>query len=140
MKIMIAFDGSDYTKRMLDYLAAGDEIFGPRHDYTVIHSVHAVPRTAPSYFGTTAVKRHYEAEAGAVLEPVRAFLDVHGIEAEYVDKVGQAAPRIAELAEEGRFDLLVMGSRGHGNRANLLLGSVATKVLALCTIPVLLVR
>ena len=33
-----------------------------------------------------------------------------------------------------------MGSHGHGTLANLVLGSVATKVMALCSTPVLLVR
>jgi nucleotide-binding universal stress UspA family protein len=33
-----------------------------------------------------------------------------------------------------------MGSRGHGEIANMVLGSVATKVLARCSVPVLLVR
>jgi nucleotide-binding universal stress UspA family protein len=33
-----------------------------------------------------------------------------------------------------------MGSHGHGTMANLVLGSVATRVLAACKTPVLLVR
>jgi len=35
---------------------------------------------------------------------------------------------------------LMMGSHGHGNLANVVMGSVATKVLASCKLPVLLVR
>ncbi|HNI85575.1 MAG TPA: universal stress protein, partial [Ottowia sp.] len=33
-----------------------------------------------------------------------------------------------------------MGSRGHGALGGLVMGSVATKVLASCEVPVLLVR
>jgi nucleotide-binding universal stress UspA family protein len=33
-----------------------------------------------------------------------------------------------------------MGSHGHGSLSNLVLGSVATKVLAQCGTPVLLIR
>jgi nucleotide-binding universal stress UspA family protein len=36
--------------------------------------------------------------------------------------------------------LLVMGSHGHGTLGNLVMGSVATQVLAHCKVPVLLVR
>ena len=36
--------------------------------------------------------------------------------------------------------MLVMGSHGHGSLGSLVLGSVASKVLAQCTTPVLLVR
>ena len=41
---------------------------------------------------------------------------------------------------KGRFDLVVMGSRGHGSFVNLVLGSVATKVLSETQVPVLLIR
>ena len=41
---------------------------------------------------------------------------------------------------QGRFDLVVMGSRGHSEVVNMVLGSIATKVLANCSVPVLLVR
>jgi len=33
-----------------------------------------------------------------------------------------------------------MGSHGHGSVGNLVMGSVATKALAACKVPVLLVR
>ena len=47
---------------------------------------------------------------------------------------------IAKLAEDGRFDMVVMGSHGHGAWANLVMGSVTTQVLANCKVPVLIVR
>ena len=67
-------------------------------------------------------------------------LEQQGIEASFVYKVGHAADQIARFATEGKFDVLVMGSRGHGELMNLVLGSVATQVLARCSTPVLLVR
>ena len=39
MKILLAIDGSLVTKRMLSYVAAHDELFGPSHDYTVVNVV-----------------------------------------------------------------------------------------------------
>ena len=63
-----------------------------------------------------------------------------GITATFVHKVGHPADEIAALAKAGGFDLLIMGSHGHGVLKNLVLGSVATKVLAQCSVPVLLVR
>lgn len=140
MKILLAVDGSDYTKRMLSYLAAHEELLGRRHEYTVIHSVHAVPSHAASYVGAANVKQVYDEEAEAVFRPVRAFLHLQGIEATFVQRAGRAAQSIASVAEDGKFDLLVMGSHGHGNLANLVLGSLASKVLALCMTPVLIVR
>ena len=71
---------------------------------------------------------------------VRAFFAQQRPEATFVHSVGHVAESIADLAQEGKFDLIVMGSRGHSDVVNLVLGSVATKVLAKCTVPVLLVR
>ena len=140
MKILVAADGSPYTKRMLAYLAAHDELLGPKHDYTVIHSVLAVPPRAVHFVGSDVVAKYYEEEAEAVFGPIRKFFQQQGIEARFVRTISHAGASIAKLAEEGRFDLLVMGSRGHGELANLVLGSVATKVLAKCSTPVLLIR
>jgi nucleotide-binding universal stress UspA family protein len=57
-----------------------------------------------------------------------------------VHTIGNAAESIASLARDGRFDLVILGSHGHGEVLNLVLGSVATKVLARCSAPVLIVR
>ena len=140
MKILVAVDGSVYTKRMLAFLAAHDEWLGPKHAYTVIHGVLAVPHRAAAFVGQQVVQQFYESDAETVFRPIRAFFEQQGIEASFVHTVGHAAGAIAHLAEEGKFDLVVMGSRGNGEIVNMVLGSVATKVLAKCTVPVLLVR
>lgn len=140
MKILIAVDGSAYTKRMLAYLAAHDEWFGPKHSYTVVHGVLAVPHRAAAFVGQNVVREFYESDAELVFHPIRAFFAQQGLEATFVHTVGHVAESIAELAEDGKFDLVVMGSRGHSDIANLVLGSVATKVLAKCSVPVLLIR
>jgi nucleotide-binding universal stress UspA family protein len=140
MKILIAADGSPYTKRMLAYLAAHDELFGAKHDYTVVHSVLAVPHRAAAFVGSDAVRKFHEDDAEAVFKPIRAFFEQNGIQVNCAHTIGRAGESIAKLAEEGKFDLVVMGSHGHGELRNLVLGSVVTQVLARCTVPVLLIR
>jgi nucleotide-binding universal stress UspA family protein len=140
MKILIAVDGSAYTKAMLAYVAAHDEWLGTKHQYTVIHGVLAVPHRATAFASHEVVREYCESDAETVFRPIRAFFQQQGAEARFVHTVGHVAESIAALAEEGRFDLLVMGSRGHGDLANLVLGSVATKVLAKCSVPMLLIR
>ena len=75
-----------------------------------------------------------------MLGPAAKFLARHGIDAKSSWKVGHAGEQIAKLAESGKFDLVVMGSHGHSALGNLVMGSVATNVLAHCKVPVLLVR
>ena len=140
MKILIAVDGSDYTKRMLAYIAAHDEWLGAAHEYTVVHSVLAVPHRAAAFVGAAAVRGFYDDDAEIVFRPIRAFFEQQGMKATFSHTIGHAAKSIAAMADEGRFDLLIMGSRGHGDWVNLVLGSVATQVLASCRTPVLLIR
>jgi nucleotide-binding universal stress UspA family protein len=53
---------------------------------------------------------------------------------------GDPAAQIVAFADDQHADLIVMGSRGHGRLAGLLLGSVAQKVLGHAMCPVLVVR
>lgn len=50
------------------------------------------------------------------------------------------AKQIVEAAEKNDCDLIFMGSHGRGGLGQLLLGSVTTKVLSSCQIPVLVYR
>jgi len=140
MKILLAVDGSAYTKRMLGYIAAHDEWLGARHQYTALHCVAPLPHQVAALEGLDVVQRYYDDDAEAVLRPIREFFRMQGLEATFVHEIGSAAERIAAMAEGGGYELLVLGSHGHGALANLTLGSVATKVLALCRTPVLLIR
>ncbi len=57
-----------------------------------------------------------------------------------VDHVGpQPAHEIADIAREVGADLIVMGTRGHGPIAGLLLGSVALRLLHIAPCPVVAV-
>ena len=140
MKILIAVDGSPCTKRVLAYLAAHDDWLGAQHAYTVVHGVGAIPHRAAAFLDTEQVRSYYEDDAEIVFKPIRAFFAMHGIKAKFVLRIGPVAANIAKLAEQGRFDLLLMGSHGHGASAGLVMGSTATRVLSLCSVPVLLVR
>ncbi len=140
MNILLAADGSPYTKRMLAYVAAHDEWLGSLHHYVVLTAVPAIPPRAAAVLDREVVKGYYRDEAEKVFKPIRAFFKQRRIEAEFVSKVGHAADVVVKHASSGSFDLLLMGSHGHGSMVNLVMGSVATKVLANCKVPVLLVR
>ena len=131
MKILLAVDGSTYTKRALAYLAAHDEWLGTHHAYTVFHAAAPIPHRAAAFQEVDDVRALYEKDAEAVLKPVRKFFDMHGIPASFVFRIGPPARQIAQLATRGRYDLVIMGTHGHGSVAGLVMGSVATKVLPL---------
>ncbi len=140
MKILLAVDGSAYTKKMLAYLTTHDEVFSPKSDYTLFSVQSPLPPRARAAVGKEVADGYHAEEAAKVTAPVVKFLQRHGIEAAVVHKVGAAGELIAKAAEAGQFDLVMMGSHGHSALGNLVMGSVATRVLAHCTVPVLLVR
>ncbi|RZU00754.1 universal stress protein [Rivibacter subsaxonicus] len=140
MKILLAVDGSAFTKRMLAYFAANAEWLGAGHEITVLTVVPAVPARAAAVIERAQLLEYYADEAEKVLKPVRRFLAREDLKLDFVHKVGPAAETLAKTAAAGRFGLVVMGSQGHSALGNLVLGSVATGVLAKCSVPVLLVR
>lgn len=140
MKILLAVDGSPYTQKMLDYLASQPAFLGTSHQYTAIAVQPLLPARARAALGKQVVDQYYQDEAHKVLDPVCKFLSEHGIHAERVDQVGPVAESIAKVAQEGNYDLLIMGTHGHGSLGKLVMGSVSTQVLASSTVPVLLIR
>lgn len=139
MKVLLAVDGSPYTKKMLAYLAAND-MFSTKNEYTALTAQLALPTQARTALGKELVAKYYEDEGLRVMAPVKKFLERHGVTPQCLWKTGKPGELIAKIATEGKFDLVVMGSHGHGALVNLVVGSVATQVLASCKTPVLIVR
>ncbi|HAJ11441.1 MAG: universal stress protein [Hydrogenophaga sp.] len=140
MKILLAVDGSAYTKKMLAYLTTHLEVFNAQSEFTVFTVQMPLPPRARAAVGAEVANSYYAEESAKVTEPVLKFLGRHGIEAKVVTKVGSPGELIAKTADTGKYDLVIMGSHGHSALGNLVMGSVATKVLANCKTPVLLVR
>ena len=140
MKILLSVDGSSYTKRMLAYLVTHDEVFHTNNEFTVLTVQPPIPNRARAAVGKEVVDNYYSSESEKVISPVYKFLLRHGIDAKTVTKVGQIGETIGKFADDGKFDMLIMGSHGHGTIVNMVMGSVATKVLANSKTPVLLIR
>ncbi|MCK6427229.1 MAG: universal stress protein [Burkholderiaceae bacterium] len=139
MKILVCVDGSEYTKRMVAYWAAHDEWLRG-HEFTVLTVVQALPPRAAATLDRELLNSYYADEGDKIFRPIRAFLDRQGISATYLSKTGSVADVIARTAVEEGFELIMMGSHGHSELGTLVMGSVATRVLASCRTPVLLIR
>ncbi len=69
-------------------------------------------------------------------EPLRAA----GLETQPKIRFGNTAAEILQEAEEGGYDMIVMGSHGRGVLGGFLLGSVSNRVVHHAKCPVLIVR
>ncbi len=63
-----------------------------------------------------------------------------GLEVQPLIRFGNSAAEILQEAEEGGYDMIVMGSHGRGALGGFLLGSVSNRVAHHAACPVLIVR
>ena len=141
MKILIAVDGSACALAAIEGLQKRRDWFRGPEAYALIYVHPPLPyKHAAAWAGKEAIHSYYEEESDAALAAARALLDERRIAYVTEKRVGDAADEIVRFAVSGGYDLIVMGTHGHTALANLVMGSVATKVLALCSVPVLLIR
>jgi nucleotide-binding universal stress UspA family protein len=135
-KILIAIDHSVVTDRVV---AAAKELAGGAD--AKVWVLHLREREVIGRLGLVPTESDAEASAvvdGAVKELADAGIDVS---AEVRDTVfGYAAREIVADAKLHDVNVIVMGSRGRGDLAGLMLGSTAHKVIHLADRPVLIVR
>ena len=140
MKILLAVDGSVYTKRMLSYLGAHEGLFAADAKYTAITVIAPVTPNVTHFIDKEALDAYYEEEARKILKSVQTFAKRYKRIVTSQHRIGHAADVIAKLATTGKFDLLMMGSHGHSGVKSLLLGSVSSRVMARCATPTLIIR
>ena len=145
MKILFAVDGSDYTVKAANYLATHFAWFQGAPELHLLHVKLPIPVglavvQAERILGGDAVNRYYKEEAEAALAPAEEIFRKQNIPFQSTYKVGDIAREIHAYAVNNRMDMIVMGSHGHGALKNLVIGSVATKILGATDIPVLSVR
>ena len=97
----------------------------------------------PTYIGEPNLQQIMSArleQSDAILAEARAIIgEIPGeVKTEVIQ--GPPAEAILSVAEARRVDLIVMGTRGLGRLAGLLVGSQSQKVIAHAACPVLLVR
>ncbi|HEU0249169.1 MAG TPA: universal stress protein [Solirubrobacteraceae bacterium] len=141
-RILVAIDGSEHAQRALS--EAVDLAALAKAKLTVI-SVHQRPSTLmvggpmvpPVDFGELdlALQSEHAQLLDSALEEVPDDVSVTKVLAE-----GPPAPAILAQAQKDDSDLIIMGSRGRGGVASVLLGSVSHQVLQHSGVPVLVVH
>jgi nucleotide-binding universal stress UspA family protein len=140
MKVLLAVDGSGYTKRMLAYIAAHDELVGKDNEFVAVNVTAEVPPHTLQFVAVEVLQQYYASEGEKVLKPVREFSSMQGWNLRERHEVGYPGGLLADIVNDERPDLLVMGSHGHGAFTSALLGSVSARVLAHTRAPLLLIR
>lgn len=140
MKVVLAVDGSSYTKRMLAYIAARPELVGADNEFVAVNVTPQLPPHVARYPTHEMLRQYYVDEGEKVLGPVREFAAMQGWTLRERHVIGHPGQVLAEIVNVEQPDLLVMGSHGHGAFAGAVLGSVSARVLSQTQVPVLIIR
>lgn len=138
-KILIATDGSEYTKNAVDY---GIEL--AKNTEAKLHAIYVVDTAAFASIPMDAAwESMYELlrqEGDEATKYVADKAQAEGLDVERNTVEGHPADEIIKYAEKNSISLIIMGTLGKSGLDRFLLGSVAEKVVRTSKIPVLVVR
>jgi nucleotide-binding universal stress UspA family protein len=141
MKILIPIDGSENALR------AVRQVLDKRGWYREALEIHLVNVQLPVASGAVRMfipqdqlREYYDDEGQKALQAAKDLLQQSGVPFHCRVGVGDPAPTIVHYCTEQGCELIAMGTRGLGALGNVLIGSIATKVIHLAHVPVLLVK
>jgi nucleotide-binding universal stress UspA family protein len=138
-KILIPCDGSDNALRAVRYAASlAKELSDAQLE--LLNVQEPLPEKVHAALSEQEIARWQTGEADLILQPARQILDAEDVKYQARSRVGPPANEIARHVRETQCDAIVMGTRGLGPIVNLVLGSVATKVIHLVAVPVTLIK
>jgi len=140
-KVLVPVDASESSDRGVDYVIKVAQWLRDPIEVHLLTVHHHIPygRAASSVAGDQ-LQQYYQEEGLAALKSARDRLDAAQIPYAFHIGIGEPAEVIARYAREKACDQIIMGTRGLGSVGGLLLGSVATKVLHLASVPVTFVK
>lgn len=141
-KILVAYDGSPQSKQALNWAidlsllsgaqVAAVKVFETTRLYPEIESAGAK--------GVLRLLDEIRQEDQQLMDEVAAEGQSRGVTVKGDILQGNIAEQILKYARDGKFDLIVAGTKGHGALEQLLMGSVTRNLISLAHIPVLVVK
>jgi len=135
-KILVPLDGSRNSLRGLDMA-----IFLARQCGSTITGVYSHNvRPATEFPTIQSLQKKVPKQVRAFLEGMRTKAAKKGVIFNYAILKGSPEYTIIKMAHGKKFDIIVIGSRGHGAARGIFFGSVSHNVLHKSKIPVLIVK
>lgn len=151
-KILVPLDGSEHSIRALEIAIQIAKKFCGKITLIHVYSVGAAPLFMPEPATLTPgipvmAKEEYlkimenAREAGLkILAKGKEKANAEGVEVETLLREGNVANEIVKTAEEGKFNLIVMGAKGISRIKEILIGSVSDGVVRKASCPVLITK
>lgn len=152
-KILVPLDGSEHSLRALETAIEIAKKFDGNITLIHVYSVSVAPviMPEPTTLTPSGVPVMAPAEVSKMVDAARDVgnqiltdekrkVESQNIQVETVLKEGNTVQEITKVANEGKFDLIVMGVKGIGKLRELLVGSVSEGVIKHASCPVLVVK
>lgn len=140
-KYLVPIDSSDNALRALHHAIRLAKETAPvalhivnAHDLPIIYGEIAV------YVDEEKVRELQRQHSEDILKPAIEAAEAAGVPFTTEILIGDIPKSIAHCADERGCDGVIMGTRGMGAIGNLVMGSIATKVIHLAHVPVTLVK
>jgi nucleotide-binding universal stress UspA family protein len=140
-KIVLGFDGSDASKRALDFTVTRAQSQGD--SILIAHVLEWSPYSflTPSEVEERHRRRTEELQRAerAILTPVVKRVEDAGIPVSTVLRYGHIAETLCRIARDEKAAMIVIGRMGHSGFASRLFGSVAATLAQVAPVPVVIV-
>jgi nucleotide-binding universal stress UspA family protein len=139
-RILVGVDGSKESREAANFAA---ELAQATKSELVLASVVFIPvgLGAPELLAQVdRWEKDEQANSEKTVKEIAASISRPGVRVETLTPKGSPAEKLADLAQSGDVELVVVGHRGRGAIKRLLLGSVADRLVQICPKPVLIVR
>ncbi len=146
-KVMIATDGSDYSRLAADKGIELARLSGGTVYAVCVVSTAYLSYMSGDYYFSVGVNPYWELMHEALknqgqqaVNYVKDLGEIKGINVESVLLEGNPSDELIRYAEEEKMDIVIMGTLGKTGLDRLLLGSVAGNLVRHSKVPVMVVR
>ena len=140
MKLLLAADGSKYTQKALQFIVGHKRLKSGDSELLVVYVQRLLPTLLGSILSVEKTMELHEVDAEKVFLPIRKILEKNDVAYRCISLIGSIAAKIVTIAKDEHVKLIVMGTHGRDFLGSAVMGSIAQKVLAESTVPVLLVK
>ena len=135
MPVVVGIDDSPVSRLVVEHAIEQARWRGTELHLVYVYHMPMVYTEVPIDWSGVA-----EAQRAAVWAGVQDLLDASDLEIERVDLEGYPPDTLVDYVEDVEASLLVVGTRGRGDFASLILGSTSHRAIQLATCDVLVVR
>lgn len=140
-RMLVPVDGSENAERALQFaLRLAKENSSIELHLVTVHPEPVIYGEIQVYVSRERMEGLQKKHSEDIMKPAEAAAKAAGVTYTSDILIGDIAPMIVKKADELNCEGIVMGTRGMGAIGNLVMGSVATKVVHLAKCPVTLVK